>query len=138
MLFRSVRCGKIENFLSLRKRNRLPQPHASNADRLNEPLVTWVAFAEVSPVRIHEAKLLALSRQTLRTDRPRILLHNLDTLRPMSDPLASGTKKSALLRLHELVALDAVVADLGKGLSGNGLVRRLVIVTSVRKNGELI
>ena len=34
---RSVRCGKIEKFLFLQKRNRLPQPHASNADCLNEP-----------------------------------------------------------------------------------------------------
>ena len=45
---RSVRCGKIENFLSLRKCNRLPQPHASNANRLNEPLDTafWSLFIE--------------------------------------------------------------------------------------------
>ena len=34
-----MQCRKIENFLSLRKRNGLPQPHASNADRLNEPLL---------------------------------------------------------------------------------------------------
>ena len=37
---RSVRCRKIENFLSLRKRNCLSQPHASNAVHLNEPLGT--------------------------------------------------------------------------------------------------
>ena len=33
-----MRCGKIEYFLSLQKRNRLPQPHASNADHVNQPL----------------------------------------------------------------------------------------------------
>ena len=32
-----LRCGKIENFLSLQKRNRLLHPHASNADRVNQP-----------------------------------------------------------------------------------------------------
>ena len=37
---RSVWCGKIENFLSLRKCNRLRQPHASNADRVNQYLIT--------------------------------------------------------------------------------------------------
>ena len=34
---RSVRCTKIEKFLSLRKRNHLPQPQVSNAARVNEP-----------------------------------------------------------------------------------------------------
>ena len=35
---KSVQCGKIENFLSLQKHNRLPQLQASNAACLNEPL----------------------------------------------------------------------------------------------------
>ena len=36
---RSVRCIKMEKFLSLRKRNPLLQTHASNADCVNQPLL---------------------------------------------------------------------------------------------------
>ena len=35
---RSVRCRKIENFLSLWKINHLPRLHASNTTRVNQPL----------------------------------------------------------------------------------------------------
>ena len=34
---RSVQCGKIENFLSLRKRNHLPNLNLSDAARVNQP-----------------------------------------------------------------------------------------------------
>ena len=58
---RSVQCGEIENILSLRKRNRLLQPHVSNADRVKLPLLRQ-KFHRIDP-RHHQ-----LSRWTALKD----------------------------------------------------------------------
>ena len=46
-----MQCGKLENILSLWKRNCLPQPHASNTAHLNETLL-YLLFFKLFPLEL--------------------------------------------------------------------------------------
>ena len=77
-------CVKLENLLSLRKCNYLPQPLAVNASRLNDPLLDFIP-ALARDVRLHDVSLLVVRQLVARYERVERVTEDGDAGRDLAD-----------------------------------------------------